>query len=477
MNSSRHLFSLFSILLFAALGGSAPALRISAAEAIPHTNHNTVVAAPSPEASLTFRAALSHSAYTQSAPTQLLFKVDFRAPDKRPAERPPLNLALVLDRSGSMADEMKFPHAIAAARAVIENLTERDTSSLVAFNDRSLVLSPAGRAVNKPFLFQRLAEVAPEGITDLSAGLLEGMAQVNSQSATGQVKHVILLTDGEANAGITDPVALRKIVENAKAKGVGLSTLGCGADFNQTLLTDLALAGGGRYTFVKSSEQLPAAFRQELHGLLEVVAQNVRLEIALNGGTIRKVYGQPWQGAGGASQIQIGNLRAGERGSVMVALKPADFKPGSALEVNARLTYDSAETSERLVRTETARAVFAASGSGVKVEENEGVALCGAAMDAMDSAMTALESFDADRYAQARASFDKWHGRVRKYALAHRNQDLLNEAFLLKHFMDELEAIRSPGARIFSGETQSKIQKQADYQGYQSLHHEVMQAK
>jgi Ca-activated chloride channel family protein len=307
---------------------------------------------------------------------------------------------------------------------------------------------------------------------------LEGIAQVNSRSAIGQVKHVLLLTDGEANSGITDSAALGKIAETARAKGVGLSTLGCGADFNASLLKDLALAGGGRYTYVKSSEQLPAAFRQELRGLLEVVAQNVRLEVTVaHGGAISKVYGQPWQQASPSRQFQIGNLRAGERGSVMVALKPADFAPGAALEVTAKLTYDAPQSSERVVRTAAARAVFAAPGSGARVEQNEEVVLCGATMDAMDLAGSALESFDPDRYTKARASFDQWHERVRQYALAHRNQDLLNEAFLLKHFMEELEATRGTAASTFLSDARNKVEKQSDYQNYQLLHHEVTQNK
>jgi Ca-activated chloride channel homolog len=438
---------------------------------------NAAVISPSSDEHVTLRAALSHTAYTQSAPTQLLFKVEFSCADKRPQNRPPLNLALVLDRSASMAGDMKFPHALAAARAVIENLTERDTISLVAFNERTLVLSPASRVVNKPFLFQRLSEVAPDGITDLSAGLLEGIAQVNSQSAEGQVKHVLLLTDGKANSGIMDSAVLRKIVEAAHAKGIGVSTLACGTDFDERLLTDMATAGGGRYTYVKSSEQLPTAFREELRGLLEVVAQNVRLEVTVQQGSISKVYGRPWQQTSPSLQLPIGNLRAGERGTVMLALKPSDFKRGAALEITAKLTYDAPETSERMVRAATSRSEFAAQRSGEQAEANEEVVLCGAVMDAMDLAMSALRDFDLDRYTKARVSFDQWHERVRQYALAHRNQDLLNEAFLLKHFMTELEVIRNPGAPPLLSDTRSQLQKQSDYQTYQLLHQPVAQNK
>ncbi|ODU23937.1 MAG: hypothetical protein ABS95_02780 [Verrucomicrobia bacterium SCN 57-15] len=425
---------------------------------------------------IALRANLSHLAYNSTTSTQLLLKVQFSSPDKRPPNRPPLNLALVLDRSSSMGADMKFSHAIGAARAVIENLTERDTVSMVAFNERSLVLSPAGRVVNKPFLFQRLSEVSPDGITDLSAGLLEGIAQISSQNAEGQVKHVLLLTDGQANTGVTDPAALSKIAETAHAKGIGVSTLGCGTDFNEKLLTDLATAGGGRYTYVKSSEQLPAAFREELRGLLEVVAQNVRLKIFVKqGGAISKVYGQPWPQLLPTFELPIGNLRAGERGFVMLALKPADFKPRAAIEVVAKLTYDSPETSERITRAVSAHADFSA-GAGT-IEANEEVTLCAAVMDAMDLAAEALQDFDLDRYAKARASFDQWHGRVRQYALTHHNQDLLNEAFLLKHFMEELQAIRGPDAPPLLSDTRGQIEKQSDYQNYQLLHHQVTQAK
>lgn len=506
MNLSRNFPSLFSILLLALGGCSVPNVHSHATDAVPvvlapvaaapptvrlpaeafrperspslPSATNNVVVGLAPEEHVTFRAALSHAVFNQSAPRQLLFKVEFSCADKRPPNRPPLNLALVLDRSASMEADMKFPHAIAAARAVIENLTDHDIVSLVAFNERVLVLSPAGRVVNKPFLFQRLAEVAPDGITDLSAGLLEGIAQVNSQSAEGQVKHVLLLTDGKANSGIMDSPALRRIVETARTKGVGFSTLACGTDFDERLLTDLATAGGGRYTYVKSSEQLPTAFKEELRGLLEVVAQNVRLDVVVQqGGTISKVYGQPSPQDAPSQQFQIGNLRAGERGFVMVALKPADFKPGAALEVTAKLTYDVPETSERVVRTTTARSVFAATGSDVRVEENEAVVLCGAAMDALDLAATALQGFDLDRYQKARTSFDQWHGRIRQYALANRNQDLLNEAFLLKHFMEELQAIRGPGAPALLSDTKNQLEKQSDYQSYQLLHHPVTQNK
>jgi len=420
---------------------------------------------------VTLRAELSHAAYNQTAPQKLLLKVDFATAAAASQARPPLNLALVLDRSGSMAENKKFAYTIEAAREVIQNLTDRDIVSLVAYNERALVLSPAGRAVNKPFLLHRLEEIAPEGYTDLSAGLLEGIAQVNSQSADGQIKQVLLLTDGLANRGVTNPTGLQRIVEKARAKGVGLSTLGCGTEFNEKLLTGMAAAGGGRYTYIKSPEQIPTAFKEELRGLAEVVAQNARLEVSVAGGQINKVFGQMLDRLETSHQFPLGNLRAGERGVFLLALKPGDFKPGGMVEFTAKLTFDDPQAGERTARAASGRAAFAAGGNANELKENQEVVLYGAIMEALEWAIEGAEGFDEERYVKARAAFDQWHERARQYALNTRNQDLLNQAFLLKHFLQEVEAARAQGKVHGHAEARQRLAKEADYQRYLLFHH------
>ena len=91
-----------------------------------------------------------------------------------------------------MAQDRKFPYTIEAARQVIENMTDRDNLAIIAFNDKATVLSPVGRVVNKQFSFHRLTEIAPAGYTDISAGILEGIAQIDSQRAEGQVQYVLV---------------------------------------------------------------------------------------------------------------------------------------------------------------------------------------------------------------------------------------------------------------------------------------------
>jgi len=455
---------------FLMLAGSAPVLA-AADPAKAEPEKSAQVAAPTEGSALMLRAAMSHSAYSQSSPAPLLLKVDYASAAVAPAERPPLNIALVLDRSSSMAEDKKFAYTMNAAREVIANLSDRDIISLVAFNERVLVLAPAGRAVNKPFLYHRLEEIAPEGLTDLSAGLLESIAQVNSQSAEGQIKQVLVLTDGRANRGVTNPASLRKMVEKARAKGIALSTLGCGTQFNEKLLTEMADAGGGRYTYVRSPEQIPDAFKEELRGLLEVIAQNVRLEIALEQGTITKVFGQVWDRPASSHQINIGNLRAGERGIVLLALKPADYKAGATVRATAKLTFDDPQAGERVVRVAAAQTAFAPGDSGQKAEENEEVAIYGGLFQALEAATEGGEGFDRQRYRQALTSFAQWYGRARQFALNTRNQDLLNHTFLLKHLLEEMEAAEAQGKMHEHAEAREKLKKEGDYQRYLLFHH------
>lgn len=461
-------FALLPLMLALATFGAAaePPSADSGKQKQPNT-----VATSSENGALTLRAALSHSAYSQSAPTQLLLKVEYVSTAAPPESRPPLNIALVLDRSGSMAEDKKFAYTINAAREVIANLSDQDTISLIAFNERVLVLSPAGRAVNKQFLFHRLEEIAPEGYTDLSAGLLEGIAQVNSQAAEGQIKQVLLLTDGKANRGVTGVASLRKTVEKARAKGVNLSTLGCGTDYDEKLLTAMAEAGGGRYTYVRSPEQIPDAFKEELRGLLEVAAQNARLDIAVEQGAITKVFGQVWDSPPVASHhINIGNLRAGERGLVLLALKPASYQPDATLRVTAKLTFDDPQAGERIVRTASAQAEFVSDASQT-AEANEEVQIYGGLLEALEAATEGGEGYDRQRYQQALMGFAKWQGRARDFARSTRNQELLNYTFLLKHLLQEMEAAEAQGRMHEHAEAREKLKKEGDYQRYLLFHH------
>ncbi|HZS18790.1 MAG TPA: VWA domain-containing protein [Candidatus Udaeobacter sp.] len=432
--------------------------------------------APSGTAPAELHAAFSHAAYTNGMPRPLLLKVDYNvtATNVSP-ERPPLNIALVLDRSGSMAEARKLPFTVEAAREVIQNMSERDVLSIVAFSDRAVVLSPAGRVVNKAFLLHRLDEVTPGGYTDISAGLLEGIAQIDSQRADGQVQHVLLLTDGIANRGVTTPDGLSKLVAKADARGIGFSTFGCGTEFNEKRLAEMANAGGGRYTYVKDPEQIPTAFVEELHGLLEVAAQNATIEASVSGGQITKIYGQPIEGPVASYKFDIGNLRTGERGTIVMEVTPARFENDAVVESELRFSCDNPKSASRFMQIVTTRATFVADAEPALLGENPEVALYANVLDALEQAELAAKGLDDEQARQAHASFDQLYEQAHQRALATNDQELLNDTFLLKHFMEELAEAEKQRLLHSHTEAQRKLAKEGQYHEYLLRHHRPSQ--
>ena len=412
------------------------------------------------------RAVLSRTEPNTLRPQRLLPRVDYAAAAKAPGDRPRLSIALVIDRSGSMAEDRKLQYALAAARWVVDNMADGDMLSIVAFGDQATVLSAAGRVVNKPFLFHRLDEISPQGSTNLSAGLLEGIAQVGGAGTTGQVKQVLLLTDGLANRGETNPATLRRIAERAQAQGIGISTMGVGTQFNESLLADIAAAGGGRYTYAKTAEQIPSAFKDELHGLLQAVAQNMAVDVTLTGGAISKVYGQLLDQPTRSYTLAVGDLRATESGFLLAELEPPGSGAGQNVQVDVRAVFDDPQAGGRVGRVVRVRSP----GDGA-LGEDQSVTLVAAILDALERADAALRGLDAERFGQAKVLFERLHEQAREQAIRTRDQQLLNQAFVLKHFMAELAAAEREG--LFHGhrEARDKLTKESHYLRYLLTHH------
>ncbi len=195
--------------------------------------------------------------------------------DTSGTSRLPLNLALVLDRSGSMGGD-KLAYTRKAASFVVNHLSEKDYVSVVAFDDEVNVLLPSRQVTNKDALKQMLDQIAPGGSTNLSGGLISGFREVKRRARPNQVNRILLLTDGLANVGLTGPALIDKAGEIRKS-GVGVTTLGVGSDFDEDLLLAMAEKSAGNFYFIENPDRIPAIFAEELQGLLQVVAQGITL--------------------------------------------------------------------------------------------------------------------------------------------------------------------------------------------------------
>jgi Ca-activated chloride channel homolog len=245
--------------------------------------------------------------------------VEIAVPERDDADdRAPLRLALVLDRSGSMAGQ-KLRVAKRCAVWLADQLRPTDEMAVVTYDDHVRLVAPL--AAVDGLLRAALAGIDPGGMTNLSGGWLKGFEALQSANGNG-VRKVLLLSDGLANVGVTDRDSLAALTAKAHERGIGTTTIGFGNDFDEELMTAMADAGGGAAHFAETPDAAPAIFAQELEGLTQVVAQNVSLEIQPHAAV--EVLGvlneYPLAQIAGGVQVELGDAFAGERRRVVLAL-------------------------------------------------------------------------------------------------------------------------------------------------------------
>lgn len=263
---------LLSLILISILGFQFTIAPISNDE-FPATKSNLLSFSFLPE-NIYYRAAQSdtHYVYTQ-----------IRADQYQPAEtkRLPLNICLVIDRSGSMSGD-KLKYVKDAATFLVNNLNTEDYISIVVYESNVNVLLASTKATNKAQINKLIAGIVTAGSTNLSGGLLEGYSQIKESLKDGYVNRVLLLSDGLANAGVVDPTSIKNMAMQANLNhGITTSSFGVGADFNEDLMLGISESGSGNYYFIENPDKIPDIFSKEMNGLLSVVAQNIKVKIQL----------------------------------------------------------------------------------------------------------------------------------------------------------------------------------------------------
>ncbi len=257
----------------------------------------------------------------------------------------PLNLSLVLDKSGSMQGQ-KIQNLREAAKLVVDRLGPQDTISIVAFSDRKYLIAESQPVTDKGDLRKKIDRIRDGGGTAISGGMAQGLVELEKQLAGDRISRMLLLTDGQT---FGDEKQCLKLAQNAGAKGIVVNSLGLGDDWNEDLLDDISEASGGKADFIDSPDKIIAFFQQAVQSMQDTVIQNGQVILRLaNGVTPRQV----WQVMPMISnlgyrplsdrdvQVTLGEMEKGQPRSLLVELLIGPRPAGRYRIAQAEISYD-----------------------------------------------------------------------------------------------------------------------------------------
>jgi len=235
----------------------------------------------------------------------------------------PVDLVVVLDRSGSMGGQ-KIDYARKAIIQLIKRMGSRDRIAIITYSNHVEMLSPLVKLdrAQRERVIALVRRIVAGGGTNLGGGLQRGINTLMHTGPSTRQRKVILISDGLANQGITSPQALGSMAANATERNLGVSTVGVGYDFNEVLMTTIADHGSGNYYFLDNPRSFAEVFKKEVETTRNVIAGSVELRIPLEDGVqLLDAGGYPIQMAGNVAIIRPGDLLAGQQRKIFLSYR------------------------------------------------------------------------------------------------------------------------------------------------------------
>jgi uncharacterized protein YegL len=266
----------------------------------------------------------------------------------------PINLALVIDRSGSMADSDKISRVKAALLVLVSQLRDTDFLSIVVFDSEAQVLLPACSLVNRETIKQLIRQIEPSGSTNIHAGLMLGYQEARKNYRKDATNRVILLTDGIANRGVTEPQKIAQDSLRFNDEGIDLSTIGVGLDLNKDLLRELAKSGRGLFHFVADAQDIEKVFITELQSLISPVANEPKVDIDYDANLeLVQLYGYEPQLRKNGITLKLDNMNQGLTQVILLRFRIARKTLNNLrLPVKVNFTYYDLEQKKQVIKTQ-----------------------------------------------------------------------------------------------------------------------------
>jgi Ca-activated chloride channel family protein len=302
--------------------------------------------------SVTLRVTPEREYVYRGGSREVIVEVEVKARKPKETFRTPVNVSLVLDRSGSM-EGAKIEKARQAAKVALDRLDAEDFFSLVIYDNAAEVfIEPerVGSRAHREMIKERIERIMPRGSTALHAGVTLGAKQVRQFLDKERVNRVILLSDGLANVGPRRTSDLVELGRSLRGEKISVTTIGLGEDFNEDLMTGLAEASHANYYYVKDTEKLPAIFSEELGSATSRVASEIRIRIQVPAGVrVEEILGHPEiRVEKQVAEISMPELFGSEHRLFHVRCRLDDTTPEIVAVAAVSLAYEDAVTRKAL---------------------------------------------------------------------------------------------------------------------------------
>jgi len=286
-------------------------------------------------------------------------------------KRTPVNVAIVLDKSGSMSGK-KIAQAREAAIAAIQRLGANDIVSVVTYDSTVNVLVPATRLTDRAMFERKIRRIESGGSTALFAGVSKGAREIRKFLSRNRVNRIILLSDGLANVGPSSPGELADLGASLIKEGISVTTIGLGLGYNEDLMAQLARASDGNHAFVQKPEDLARIFNLEFGDVLSVVAQEVVIRIRCTPGVRPvRVLGRAADIAGQTATVVLNQLYSRQEKYILLEVEVPPTAANRTRDIaTVEVSYANMSTKTTDELTSKVGAAFTTSASAVEEKTN-----------------------------------------------------------------------------------------------------------
>jgi Ca-activated chloride channel homolog len=396
-------------------------------------------------------------------------KVDISPTQTQSIKRPPLNLAVVIDKSGSMNEDGKIAYTKQATEFLINHLTTQDYLAIIAYSSQVLIVVPSELVSSKALLKHHLTEIDADGMTNLSGGLFAGHTQVKKHINANGINRILLLSDGNANRGITDTEDLMPYIKQYSEEGIGISALGVGIDYNEELMMALAENSNGNYYYIENPEDIPAIFSQELTHLINIAAKNIKVNIELEDGVkLTDSFGQAYtRSSNNRYEFRLGDLNYDERGILLLELNIPENLQGTKDVATIEVIYDDMKGEGEIKQKNNLTVSYTHDADLFEESRNTEVDKYAVLTRSTEELERVLESLDRGLYEQAIKNIRKTYASIESFARGTEDAEFLQRLQLLKHFEHEVMELQESDDLH---EHSKELQKNLSYKLYLEKH-------